>query len=173
MMAWMRVCNIDDENKLENESKLDWWPKADVNRVSSSQEEYVDNQFLDVKYVNHSNLDNLEMRTSFKTNKSAWERKRGANDAYNKYYYKSNIMIDQIALNLYNNQVEKKKQESWFQQHRKKGNVGVELTLLEVIHNTSGKFYQVVNTKNMGAAIQYYFFRVRSKFIIDNFCSSL
>ncbi len=42
-----------------------------------------------------------------KTNKSAEERKCSANNAYNKYFYKLNIMIDQIALNLYNNQVEK------------------------------------------------------------------
>ncbi len=46
--------------KIENESNLDWWPKADANRVFSSQEEFVDNQFLVVKDINQSDLDRLE-----------------------------------------------------------------------------------------------------------------
>ncbi len=43
----------DDENEVENQSKLDWWPNIDANRVSLSQEEYIENQFLDVKDINH------------------------------------------------------------------------------------------------------------------------
>ncbi len=61
--------------------KLAWLPKADNDRVSSSQEEYVDNQFLDVKDINYSDLDNLEMSFSKKTNKSAEDKKHRANDA--------------------------------------------------------------------------------------------
>ncbi len=94
---------FDNENELDTESKLAWWPKADIDRVSSTQEEYVDNQFLDVKDINHSDLDNLETPISIETNKSGEERKPIANEVYNKYIYKSNIMIDQIASNLYNN----------------------------------------------------------------------
>ncbi len=97
------------------------------------------------------------MPISIKTNKSAEERKHSANNAYIKYFNKSNIVIDQIESNLNNNEVEKQKElESLFQQSCNKGNVGVELTLIEVIYNTSGEFYQVVNTENVGAAIQYY-----------------
>ncbi len=147
---------FDDENENENKSKLDWWPKPDANRVPLSQKEYVYSQFLDVKDISHSDLDNLEVPFSIKTKKSTEERKSSANDEYNKNFYKSNIMIDQIVLNLYNNQVEKQnKQESWFQQHCKKDIAVDELTLIEVILNNSGKFYQVVNNKNLQAAIQY------------------
>ncbi len=32
-----------------------------------------------------------------------------------------------------------------------------ELTLIEVIYNTCGKFYQVVNTENLSTAAQYYY----------------
>ncbi len=96
--SWLRKFNeencFDDENELENESKLDWWSKVDVNRVFLSQEENVDNQFLDIRDIDHSDLDNLETPFSMKTNKSAEERKCCANDAYNEYFYKSNIMID-------------------------------------------------------------------------------
>ncbi len=75
---------FDDESDLENELKLAWWPKADADRIPSSQEEYVDNQFLDVKVIDYSDIDNLEMPIYNKTNKSAEEKRRSANDAYNK-----------------------------------------------------------------------------------------
>ncbi len=76
-------------------------------------------------------------------------------------------MIDHIALNLYNNQVRKlNKQESRFQKRRKKGNVGVELTLIEVIYITCGKFYQVLNIKNVGAAVMHYFLFFKGKVTI-------
>ena len=143
---------FNEENEVQKDTNLNWWPITDVDKVSSSQEEYVDNQFLDVKDIDHSDLDNC------KTNESEEERKRVANDAYNKYFFKSNVMIEKIALNVYNNQVEKQKeQESRFQQRRKKGDAMVELTLIEVIYNTCGKFYQVVNTKNLSTAVQYYY----------------
>ncbi len=58
---------------------------------------------LDVKDIDHSNLDNC------KTNKSEEERKCIANDSYNKYYFKSNVTIEKIALNVYNNQVKKQR----------------------------------------------------------------
>ncbi len=86
------------------DTNLNWWPNADVEKVSSLQEEYVDNQYLDVMEIDHFNLDN------YKTNKSAEERKLSANDAYNKYFFKSNVMIEKIALNFYNNRVEKQKE---------------------------------------------------------------
>ncbi len=114
---------------------MDWWPKTGLDRVSSSQEEYVDNQFLDVKDIDHSDLDNLEISLSIKTSKSTAERKHSANDAYNKYFYKSNIMIDQIALNLYFNQVEKQNKQEIRFQHYKKGIVAVELILIEALIN--------------------------------------
>ncbi len=42
-------------------SSMDWWPNADIDEVSSSQEEYVNNQFLDVKDNKHFDWDNLEV----------------------------------------------------------------------------------------------------------------
>ncbi len=67
-------------------------------------------------------------------------------------------MIEKIILNFYNDQVEKQKEhESWFQQCHTKGDTMVGLTLMGVTYNTFRKFYQVVNTKNLSTAVQYYF----------------
>ncbi len=37
-----------------------------------------------------------------KTSKSDKDKKNSANDAYSKSFYKSNVMIGQISVNLYN-----------------------------------------------------------------------
>ncbi len=113
--------SFDEENEVQKDTNLNWWPKTDVDKVPSLQEQYVDNQYLDVKEIDHYDLDHC------KTNKSVDEQKHNANDAYNKYFFKWNVMIEKIALNFYNNQVEKQKeQESQFQQRCKKGNAMVE-----------------------------------------------
>ncbi len=82
---------FNEENEVQKDTNLNWWPNTDVNKVSSLQEEYVDNQYLDVKEIDHSDLNNC------KTNESVEERKCSANDAYNKYFFKSNVMIEKIA----------------------------------------------------------------------------
>ncbi len=97
--------SFDEENEVQKDTNLNWWPNTDVDKVSSVQEEYVDNQYLDFKEIDHSDLDNC------KTNESVEERKRIANDAYNKYFFKSIVLIEKIALNIYNNQVEKQKEQ--------------------------------------------------------------
>ncbi len=81
--------------------------------------------------------------------KQIWRReKSGANDTYNKYFYKSNIVIEKIALILYNNQVEKQKEhKNQFQQHCKKGVAKVELTLMEVICSTSKNSTTISTTR--------------------------
>ncbi len=84
-----------------------------------------------------SDLDTLEMNFPIKANKSEEDWKHSVNGVYSKHFYKSNAMIDHIAINLYHNQVEKQKeQESPFQQWCKKGDVVIGLTLLEVSFNS-------------------------------------
>ncbi len=63
---------------------MNWWPNTVIDKVSSLQEEYVDNQYFDVKEIDHSDLESCELPVSIKTNKSEEEKKNSANDAYNK-----------------------------------------------------------------------------------------
>ncbi len=80
-------------------------------KISSSDEECVDNQYLDVKEINHFEFDNLDVPLPIKTKKSEEDRRSNANHEYSNYLYKSNVMIEQVELNLYNNQDEKQKEQ--------------------------------------------------------------
>ncbi len=134
---WFHMFKHKTDSNAEDEAQMDensnWWKNAEVEKVSLSEDDYVKDQYLDVKEINHSDFDNLDTHLPIKTNKSDKDLKHSVNDAYNKYKYESNVMIEQIALSSYNNQVEKQKeQESLFHQWCKKGDTMVGLTLLEV-----------------------------------------
>ncbi len=64
---------FDEENEVQKDTNLNWWPNTGIDKVSSSQEQYVDNQYLDVKEINHSDLNSCEWPVSIKTNKSEEE----------------------------------------------------------------------------------------------------
>ncbi len=54
---------------------MDWWPNADADKISLSQEDHVDHQNLDVKDIDHSYTGNLEVPLTIKTNESEDDRK--------------------------------------------------------------------------------------------------